>query len=146
MEQIAKLIKVQRIVFWYMLLVNVSFFFVIEFFLLDIGAIFTDEPQLEFILLCVMILATLGVIYSALRLFKFEWVKRRIEEDTIARYHDLALARIETSSGIAIFNLIFYWFFLNTSFLWLFVIILLSLPFIYPSKERFYNESGYIDK
>ncbi len=146
MEEIEKFVKVERLIFWYMMLVNVCFFLAIDLFLLDFGAFFTDEPQLEFIAQSVMILFTLGIIFVALRLFRFEWVKKRIAKDTIARYHDLAAARMILCGGTAIFNLIFYWFFVNTSFLWLYVIILLSFAFIYPSKERFLNESGYMEK
>ncbi len=146
MEQIEKTLKVQRVIFWYMLLMNVLYFLITDFFLLDDGAIFTDNLQLEFIVQGVMILVTLGVIYGALRLFKFEWVKRRMEEDTIARYQDMSIVRMALCCGTAMMNVSFYWIFLNTSFMWLAVILLLTTPFIYPGKDRFYNESGYIEK
>lgn len=136
-----------RILFFVILCVNLLFIALVELILLDIaGGLFTEDKQLEFVYQTVMTLLTLGGIYIVLRLFKFEGIKKRIQEQNLIAYFRWTCIRMLILGWFAIFNIVGYFIFVNSSFVYLWLIIMLSLSFLFPTKERLVNETGIDEK
>ncbi len=146
MEQIEKNIKIQKTIFWMFVVSVVVTAALVEFFLLDaIGPLFAENAQAEFICQSIMILLSLLIVYGSLRLFKLERVRRMILKNPEQDYFSLSSLRISLVSAMATLNILFYWGFYNVSFFWLAAICALAYPFIYPTKERYFNETGMME-
>jgi hypothetical protein len=133
MEQVRKLLLTIFVVAVTMALLLVVVF---ETGLLEPGTAAGDRSVEEVSLTFVVELLTIAVIPVALRLFKF----KRVEADLKAR-HEQALRkwgvlRLSMLESILLANTLLYYVFMNTSFGYLAIIILLCMPFVYPSKEK----------
>ncbi len=146
MEQIEKNIKIQKTIFLMFVISLVVTGGLVEFFLLDaIGPLFAENAQAEFICQSIMILLSLVIVYGSLRLFKFESVRTMILKNPEQDYFSLSSLRISLVSAVATLNILLYWGFCNASFFWLAAICALAYPFVYPTKERYYNETGTME-
>ncbi len=142
-----QIIKQLKLLFYLIVGVSLLLMAVVEFLLLDIaGGLFADDKQFEFVYQSFMILLTLGGIYVVLRLFKFEGIKKRIQEHQLTAYSRWSLIRMLVLEGIAILNIGGYFLFVNSSFVYLWLIIMLSFSFLYPTRERLINETGIDEK
>lgn len=142
-----QIIKQLKLLFYLIVGVSLLLMAVVEFLLLDIaGGLFADDKQFEFVYQSFMILLTLGCIYVVLRLFKFEGIKKRIQEHQLTAYSRWSLIRMLVLEGIAILNIGGYFLFVNSSFVYLWLIIMLSFSFLYPTRERLINETGIDEK
>lgn len=138
-----QIIKQLKLLFYLIVGVSLLLMAVVEFLLLDIaGGLFADDKQFEFVYQSFMILLTLGGIYVVLRFFKFEGIKKRIQEHQLTAYSRWSLIRMLVLEGIAILNIGGYFLFVNSSFVYLWLIIMLSFSFLYPTRERLINETG----
>ena len=143
----SQIIKQLKLLFYLIVGVSLLLMAVVEFLLLDIaGGLFADDKQFEFVYQSFMILLTLGGIYVVLRLFKFEGIKKRIQEHQLTAYSRWSLIRMLVLEGIAILNIGGYFLFVNSSFVYLWLIIMLSFSFLYPTRERLINETGIDEK
>ena len=123
------------------------FMAIIEYVFLDeTGGIFLDNRQFEFIYQTVMILVSLSACYFSLRLFKFKKIQTELSERPLQAYKSWSIFRMVLLEGPAMLNAVGYWFFENSSFEYLWLILLLSFAFLYPTKERFMNETGYFEE
>ena len=121
--------------------------FVIEFFLTDsMGGMLVGNPQEEFIVQTLAVLLTLGAVFFALRLFKFKYIEQKLKESPLENYYFWSVVRMAMLEGPLVFNIAAYWLFVNGSFGWLGAILFLSFAFIYPSEQRFVNETGTTDE
>lgn len=142
-----QIIKQLKLLFYLIVGVSLLLMAVVEFLLLDIaGGLFADDKQFEFVYQSFMILLTLGGIYVVLRFFKFEGIKKRIQEHQLTAYSRWSLIRMLVLEGIAILNIGGYFLFVNSSFVYLWLIIMLSFSFLYPTRERLINETGIDEK
>lgn len=142
-----QIIKQLKLLFYLIVGVSLLLMAVVEFLFLDIaGGLFADDKQFEFVYQSFMILLTLGCIYVVLRLFKFEGIKKRIQEHQLTAYSRWSLIRMLVLEGIAILNIGGYFLFVNSSFVYLWLIIMLSFSFLYPTRERLINETGIDEK
>lgn len=142
-----QIIKQLKLLFYLIVGVSLLLMAVVEFLLLDIaGGLFADDKQFEFVYQSFMILLTLGGIYVVLRFFKFEGIKKRIQEHQLTAYSRWSLIRMLVLEGIAILNIGGYFLFVNSSFVYLWLIIMLSFSFLYPTRERLINEMGIDEK
>ena len=142
-----QIIKQLKLLFYLIVGVSLLLMAVVEFLLLDIaGGLFADDKQFEFVYQSFMILLTLGGIYVVLRFFKFEGIKKRIQEHQLTAYSRWSLIRMLVLEGIAILNIGGYFLFVNSSFVYLWLIIILSFSFLYPTRERLINETGIDEK
>lgn len=142
-----QIIKQLKLLFYLIVGVSLLLMAVVEFLLLDIaGGLFADDKQFEFVYQSFMILLTLGGIYVVLRFFKFEGIKKRIQEHQLTAYSRWSLIRMLVLEGIAILNIGGYFLFVNSSFVYLWLIIILSFSFLYPTRERLINEMGIDEK
>ena len=104
------------------------------------SGLFTERNTSEFIFVSLMELLTLGGVFLALRLFKFN----KVHDDLVAKKeHALfkwGLLRLALILIPMVGNTYLYYMFMNTTFGYLAIIQLLSLPFVYPSMSRCKSE------
>ena len=94
------------------------------------------DSQVEFAILTVMELLTIGCIPLALRLLKFKKIEADLQErheEALLKWGVLRLSMLEVP---LILNTICYYLFLNTSFGYMAIILLLCMAFVYPTKEK----------
>ena len=141
-EQIKKLLitlKGEYIIFW---TIPVWFVLFYESGICEKG-IHVGNVQLEYILQCVGILLTIGLIPFALRIFNLNLVKRIKEyplERALASYKLWSDIRLFLLAVPAILNFSFYFLTLNTTGLFCGAMAMLASFFCVPSENRIKNE------
>ena len=91
----------------------------------------TGRPQDEFLSTISMELITIVFIPVALRLFKTKDVEKRLEEGDIKAFRKWGLVRILMITVPLVLNTLLYYSFMNTTFGYMALILLICLPFIY---------------
>lgn len=122
-------------VFVWALVLTALIVLVFETGLLEQGTAIGDS-QIEFIITIVMELLTLAQIWLALRLFKI----KQVREDLLTR-KEIALRkwgvlRLDLLDIPLLANALFYELFMNTTFGYMAIILLICQPFVYPSMAR----------
>ncbi len=95
--------------------------------------------NIEFGVTSAMQIVTLCAIPVSLRLFKFGIIKRQLTTE-----HELgkwSMARILILSDLMIANTLLYYLFLNASFGYMAIILLLCMFFVVPTKERWMTDN-----
>lgn len=100
------------------------------------SGMFTGRPQDEFLSTISMELITIVFIPVALRLFKTKDVEKRLEEGNIKAFRKWGLVRILMITVPIVLNTLLYYSFMNTSFGYMALILLICLPFIYPASRK----------
>ena len=95
------------------------------------------RPQDEFLSTISMELITIVFIPVALRLFKTKDVEKRLEEGNIKAFRKWGLVRILMITVPLVLNTLLYYSFMNTTFGYMALILLICLPFIYPAAIKF---------
>ena len=122
-----------------MLIANVGVAVVIAaLYELDIlpSGMMTGRPQDEFLSTISMELITIVFIPVALRLFKTKDVEKRLEEGDIKAFRKWGLVRILMITVPLVLNTLLYYSFMNTTFGYMALILLICLPFIYPASRK----------
>ena len=115
------------------------------------GVLAGVNPQMEFAFLTVMELLTIAMIPLALRLLKFKNIENELRErhlEALKKWGALRLLLLELP---LVLNTLFYYLFLNTSFGYIAIILLICMVFVYPSEPRctaeaFLNEEEDVEK
>ena len=94
------------------------------------------NSQVEFVMTVIMELLSLGQIWLALRLFKFKMVKQDLVARKEVALRNWGILRLLLLDIPMLFNAIFYEIFLNTTFGYLTIILLICQAFVYPSLAR----------
>ena len=94
------------------------------------------RPQDEFLSTISMELITIVFIPVALRLFKTKDVEKRSEEGNIKAFRKWGLVRILMITVPLVLNTLLYYSFMNTTFGYMALILLICLPFIYPAVRK----------
>lgn len=94
------------------------------------------RPQDEFLSTISMELITIVFIPVALRLFKTKDVEKRLEEGNIKAFRKWGLVRILMITVPLVLNTLLYYSFMNTTFGYMALILLICLPFIYPASRK----------
>ena len=98
--------------------------------------VFAGKAQEELLAVIIMELLTIVMIPLALRLFKAKDVERKVAEgDTLALRRWGAL-RILMITVPLLLNTIGYYLFMNTTFGYMALILLICLPFVYTSPKK----------
>lgn len=121
------------------LIANVGVAVVIAaFYELDIlpSGMLAGRPQDEFLSTISMELITIVFIPVALRLFKTKDVEKRLEEGNIKAFRKWGLVRILMITIPLVLNTLLYYSFMNTTFGYMALILLICLPFIYPASRK----------
>ena len=122
-----------------MLIANVGVAVVIAaLYELDIlpSGMMTGRPQDEFLSTISMELITIVFTPVALRLFKTKDVEKRLEEGNIKAFRKWGLVRILMITVPLVLNTLLYYSFMNTTFGYMALILLICLPFIYPAARQ----------
>ncbi len=97
--------------------------------------------QAEFLLTTMMELLTLAVIPLALKLFKFP----RVHADLVSRKAEAlrkwGLLRLLMLLVTLLVNTLLYYAYANVAFGYMAIILVIVLPFVYPSMERCQSET-----
>ena len=127
--------KYLRNLFWGTVAVPLLIATVYECDVLPTG-VFAGKAQEEFLAVIIMELLTIVMIPLALRLFKAKDVERKVAEgDTLALRRWGAL-RILMITVPLMLNTIGYYLFMNTTFGYMALILLIDLPFVYTSPKK----------
>ena len=106
---------------------------------LEPGAL-AGEKALEFYVMTVMELLTLGAIYMALRLFRFGRVRADLLARREAALRQWGTLRLAVLGLPLLANTLLYYMTLSATFGNLAIITLLATPFVYPSANRCLSE------
>lgn len=96
--------------------------------------------DIEFILLSAMVLATLGAIPAALRLFTTRKVKAELTGQKETALRKWGTARLCMLGIPLIANTLMYYVFMKPAFGYLAIILLICLSFVYPAEDRCNSE------
>lgn len=100
------------------------------------SGVLADRPQDEFLCTIAMELVTIVFIPTALRLFKTKDVDRRLDEGDIKTFKTWSIVRILMITVPLLMNTLLYYLFMNTTFGYMALILLICLPFIYPATRK----------
>ena len=125
----------------YMLLAALTLIVIVlyETNILETG-IMAEEKQSEFILTALMELVSLGAAFLGLRLFKFKAVHNDLvsrQEPAMMKWGTIRLLTLEVPM---LADTLLYYIYMNTTFGYLGIMLLLCLPFVFPSKSRCEDE------
>ena len=98
--------------------------------------IMADDKQTDFLLTATMEIVSLGAAFLGLRLFKFEVVSKNLVERKEKAMWKWGITRLLILEAPMVINTLLYYIFMNTTFGYLAIILLLCLPFVYPSLNR----------
>ena len=137
MKKISKLLMLI-----YVLLVAVTLVIVA---LYECGAlesgVLVDSKQTEFVAMTIMELTTLVAAFLGLRLFKFPKIHADLvtrKEPAMLKWGILRLLVLEVPMVV---NTYLYYMYMNPTFGYLAIILLLCLPFVFPSESRCIGET-----
>ena len=121
----------------YMLLAALTLIVIVlyETNILETG-IMAEEKQSEFILTALMELVSLGAAFLGLRLFKFKAVHNDLvsrQEPAMMKWGTIRLLTLEVPM---LADTLLYYIYMNTTFGYLAIMLLLCLPFVFPSLNR----------
>lgn len=106
------------------------------------GIIDDEGKVMEFYLTTSMELITLAVIFCALRMFKL----RKIHEDLVMNkekaLYKWGTVRMSILEFPMLINGILYYLFMQTSFGYMGIILLLCMPFVFPTMEKCIAETS----
>lgn len=126
----------------YVLLVVVALAMVLlyECGVLESGRL-ADDKQTEFVAMTVMELTSLVAAFVGLRLFKFQKIHAELvarKEQALLKWGMLRLLILEVPMVV---NTYLYYIYMNPTFGYLAIILLLCLPFVFPSQDRCVDET-----
>lgn len=120
------------------------FIVLFELDVLPVG-IMSEDKQSEFVLTALMEIVSLGAAFLGLRLFKF----KAIHHDLITREEKAmwkwGMTRLLILEAPMVIDTLLYYIYLNTTFGYLAIILLLCLPFVFPSLNRCLAETSEED-
>ena len=108
---------------------------IFELDLLPVG-VMAEDKQSDFILTFVMELLSLGGAFLGLRLFKFKAIHNDLvnrKEKAMWKWGMLRLLILEAPMVV---NTLLYYIYMNTTYGYLAIIMLLCLPFVFPTLNR----------
>lgn len=123
--------KTIKIIFWAVLALMLAAVILFETNEQLTGFLGVTEAD-EFKLLSVMEMLTLMSIFLMLRLFKFERIARQIEESPQRALPLWTSVRVAVMLVMIAANGLLYYGTMNTTFGYLAIIMMVSLPFVYP--------------
>ena len=106
------------------------------------SGLMAEEKQSEFILTALMELVSLGAAFLGLRLFKFKAVHNDLvsrQEPAMMKWGTIRLLTLEVSM---LADTLLYYIYMNTTFGYLAIMLLLCLPFVFPSLNRCLAETA----
>lgn len=119
-----------------MIFICMLFVVVFETGVLESGIAAGDDANTEFVLTTFMELMTLVSIPVALKLFKFKRVSDELAARKAEGLRKWGVLRLSILEFPLLANTLLYYIYMNTTFGYMAIIIVLTLPFVYPSLSR----------
>jgi hypothetical protein len=137
----------KQLTFVYILLVAIALAIVVlyELDVLESGAL-ADSKQTEFVALTTMELTTLAMAFLGLRLFKFPMIHTQLVTEKEPAMLKWGLLRLFILEVPMVVNTYLYYMYMNPTFGYLAIILLLCLPFVFPSMNRCIAETTETEK
>ena len=104
--------------------------------------IMADDKQSEFSLIALMELISLGAAFLGLRLFKFKAIHNDLVNRKERAMWKWGMARLIILEAPMVIDTILYYIYMNPTFGYLAIILLLCLPFVFPSHSRCLSETS----
>lgn len=124
-------------VFWGQLLLAALIYVCCEYLHIDIAVLADTAEQTRYVVSTVMILATLTFVPTALRMFKMRRIHAELVNFREAALLKWGVVRLTLLGDAMIINTMLYYLFgFEPSFGYLAVILLLAMPFVYPTMDR----------
>ena len=95
-----------------------------------------DDKQSEFVLTALMEIISLGAAFLGLRLFKFKPIHNDLVNRKELAMWKWGMTRLIILEAPMVINTLLYYIYMNTTFGYLGIILLLCLPFVFPSLSR----------
>ena len=100
------------------------------------AGVLADSKQTEFIATTTMEITTLAGVFLALRLFKFRAIHQNLVSQKAPALLKWGLLRLVLLEGQMLCNTYLYYMYMAPTFGYMAIILLLCLPFVWPSMER----------
>ena len=94
------------------------------------------NKESEFLGVAIMELATLGCVFLGLRLFKFKQIHQSLVTEKAPALMKFGTIRLLLLELPMLVNTLLYYIYMNTTFGYLGIMLLLCLPFVFPSLNR----------
>ena len=104
--------------------------------------IMADDKQSEFSLIALMELISLGAAFLGLRLFKFKAIHNDLVNRKERAMWKWGMARLIILEAPMVIDTLLYYIYMNPTFGYLAIILLLCLPFVFPSHSRCLSETS----
>ena len=101
-----------------------------------------DDKQSEFILTALMEIISLAAAFLGLRLFKFKTIHNDLVRRKETAMWKWGMTRLLILEAPMVINTLLYYIYMNTTFGYLGIILLLCLPFVFPSLSRCQDETS----
>lgn len=133
--------NILSVLFWTTLAIAATMVIVFETNMVEPGVLVGASGNGEFLVTILMELLTLASVPLALKLFHF----RRIRRDLVIRKESSLLRwgfiRLSMLSVLLVANTLLYYIYMCTAFGYMALIIVICLPFVYPSMDRCLTET-----
>ena len=100
-----------------------------------------DDKQSDFVMVALMEIISLGAAFLGLRLFKF----KPIHDDLVSRPERAmwkwGMSRLLILEVPMVIDTLLYYIYMNTTFVYLGIMLLLCLPFVFPTLNRCLDET-----
>lgn len=136
-----KVVKTLKFVFFAPIVFSLLLVVLYETELMIPGALRLDT-NIQFIALTVMELLTIAVIPAALYLFKIKRIHADLMETPVPSMKHYGTIRLLMLGFPLVANTDLYYMSMNPAYGYMAIILLLVLPFVYPSKARCEMETG----
>ena len=95
-----------------------------------------DDKQSDFVLTALMEIISLGAAFLGLRLFKFKPIHNDLVKRKAPAMWKWGMTRLLILEAPMVINTLLYYIYMNTTFGYLGIMLLLCLPFVFPSLNR----------
>ncbi len=134
-EQMKQVQKILFSVFWGNLAAALMLVVLFESDVLPTGT-WSGNASAEFLCRCTMEVLSLLFIWLALRLFRFRQVHQDLmnrKSEALRKWGVLRLSMVELPLLV---NTLLYYMFMQTTYGYMAIILMLTLPFVYPTLDR----------
>lgn len=100
------------------------------------------DANLNFLVLSLMEILTLAVIPAALYLFKTKKVHEQLVLNPVSSMRRYGILRLLMLGMPLVANTDLYYMSMNTAYGYMAIVLLIVMPFVYPSKSRCEEETG----
>ena len=133
----------KQLMVFYIAQVALALVFIV-LFELDIlpAGIKAEDKQSDFVLTAVMEIVSLGAAFLGLRLFKFKAIHNDLVRRKEIAMWKWGMTRLLLLEAPMVIDTLLYYIYMNTTYGYLAIILLLCLPFVFPSLNRCLAETS----